>query len=962
MILVKTLLHTLWQAGGLALLLWIALRRVSTPTARYRLTLGTLAVILGTTLITWAVLNQSVSEPAAPDLASPTIPEYKPSGVSPTANFGEPSVIAYWTPIHKPAEETRWSGWLALAWLLGAALMLTRAGIQVAGAERLRRSCKPLEDSRITQLLTEAQLALNLTRRICVAVTDKLTSPAVVGVIVPTLILPLTLLTTLTPEQIRFILLHELAHIRRGDYFANLFQLFIEALLFFNPAVWWISHQVRREREACCDALAIELSGAPVDYARTLLHVAETVLNPPPAAAPAFSDNPREPSSLTDRVQRLLVPGYRPALRLTWRAMLAAIVVGGTLLFLSAVGAKSTVGAVLSPKMKTATEASNNPISSNDATKPTGILTEAQFRNALRTIERRSGLTLDNDAELKFLGDRHPQVQTPQVKNGLAGADNSKSVGMSDWEIGTHRTRISNQWFYYRVRSGHATNNLPPELQAIAEAEAISENIARLEKSIAVSKRQKSYASSEENKTLRHWIHYRVGTNLTVTAVKGRTAILKKLSEIRLENFTCDRQPLNEVLIRLSTESRLNDPNKKGIYLAVVSEKSSDVNLGEINSIPITIRPSLGKPSLWDVLTLVVKGAEKPIEFYISDDSVIFMLQSQNILRSSNHPVQVFAKTFKADPVLLAKALGMPTPPPEVVVTSTNDSAAAQDIRKTFMRIGVDLNPAQEKMFYYKPRSGAFYARATFNDLEAIENFITANCTPPPQVNIKTRFVEIPKSLFTPAWLNAASNAFLRPLTNPEVTLNMLTEAQTADVLKRIERRDGIELLCEGQVTTLTERQAQISVSEVKTIVTGISTNKSGAVVPEAHPVPLGPVIDMLPTVTSDGASIRLEVSPTIIEFVGYDTNTAQQFVPIVENGETNYTTLPLPIFHVKQITRDAIVPDRRTLILGNLTTTEIAKQPNGEMRTNNVTSIQSNLLFILITPTIIDSNGNRAK
>ena len=198
MIVVKTLLHTLWQAGSLALLLWIALRRVATPSSRYRLTLGTLAAILGTTILTWAVLNQSTAKPAASDYPLETIPAYKPSTTPRTANLGEPSVIAYATPIAKPAQETRWSGWLALAWLLGSALMLTRAGIQVAGAERLRRSCKPLDDSRITQLLAEAQRALNLTRRIRVAVTDKLTSPAVVGVIVPTLILPLTLLSTLS--------------------------------------------------------------------------------------------------------------------------------------------------------------------------------------------------------------------------------------------------------------------------------------------------------------------------------------------------------------------------------------------------------------------------------------------------------------------------------------------------------------------------------------------------------------------------------------------------------------------------------------------------------------------------------------------------------------------------------------------------------------------------------------------
>jgi type II secretory pathway component GspD/PulD (secretin) len=186
----------------------------------------------------------------------------------------------------------------------------------------------------------------------------------------------------------------------------------------------------------------------------------------------------------------------------------------------------------------------------------------------------------------------------------------------------------------------------------------------------------------------------------------------------------------------------------------------------------------------------------------------------------------------------------------------------------------------------------------------------------------------------------------------------ILSETQMAEIKKRIERRDGIELLSEGQVTTLTERQAQISVSEIKTIVTGISTNKNASVEPEAQPVALGPVFDVLPTVTSDGASIRLEVIPTFIEFVGYDTNTAHQPAPKVVNGETNYTTLPLPIFRVKQITHDAVVPDGRTLILGNLTT----KQPNGEMRITDVTSTQTNLLFVLVTPTIIDPAGNRAK
>lgn len=345
--LVGALLHSLWQGAIIAIALAVLMRRLTNPVTRYRCALGLLGVLVTASIVTWAVLN---APPAPAPLASP-IPtaELDPAPHAPAQTVPDSAdkVIAFGT-MASPTEPTHWTAWLALTWMVGTMAMLLRAGIKVAGAEKLRRSCQPLHDEPMLALVVEACRAVALARKIRVAVTDKLTSPAVVGVIVPTLILPLSLFSTLTPEQIRFILLHELAHIRRGDYLANLFQLFAEALLFFNPAVWWISHQIRREREACCDALAIELSGAPADYAKTLVRVAENILQPAPTAAVAFGEDGREPSSLADRVQRLLIPGYRPALRLTWRAMAMSLLVGVTLLVLSAVGTRSTVGAILS--------------------------------------------------------------------------------------------------------------------------------------------------------------------------------------------------------------------------------------------------------------------------------------------------------------------------------------------------------------------------------------------------------------------------------------------------------------------------------------------------------------------------------------------------------------------------------------------------------------------------------------
>ncbi len=72
------------------------------------------------------------------------------------------------------------------------------------------------------------------------------------------------------PELVEALLAHELAHIRRHDYLINVLQGFAEAALFYHPAVWWISHHVREERERCCDDIAVAVCGDPLTYVRAL--------------------------------------------------------------------------------------------------------------------------------------------------------------------------------------------------------------------------------------------------------------------------------------------------------------------------------------------------------------------------------------------------------------------------------------------------------------------------------------------------------------------------------------------------------------------------------------------------------------------------------------------------------------------------------------------------------------------
>ena len=99
-------------------------------------------------------------------------------------------------------------------------------------------------------------------------------TPSVIGLIRPLVLLPIAALSSLSPGQVEALLAHELAHIRRRDYAVNLLQTVAETLLFFHPAIWWVSSRIREAREYCCDDVAVEVCGEPAAYAAALAELA----------------------------------------------------------------------------------------------------------------------------------------------------------------------------------------------------------------------------------------------------------------------------------------------------------------------------------------------------------------------------------------------------------------------------------------------------------------------------------------------------------------------------------------------------------------------------------------------------------------------------------------------------------------------------------------------------------------
>jgi TonB family protein len=171
----------------------------------------------------------------------------------------------------------------------------------------------------------------------------------------PVVLIPLGCLSGLSPTQVEAILAHELAHIRRHDYLVSVLQSVVEALLFYHPAVWWVSRHIRREREHCCDDLAVKFGGDALTYARalSLLEERRSVL---PAIALGANGG-----ILTMRIKRLLGLKQSPAASQLAALALLGIVIAATAVCIgTAARAQSSRTTQATPTLSTITVATED--------------------------------------------------------------------------------------------------------------------------------------------------------------------------------------------------------------------------------------------------------------------------------------------------------------------------------------------------------------------------------------------------------------------------------------------------------------------------------------------------------------------------------------------------------------------------------------------------------------------------
>lgn len=188
-----------------------------------------------------------------------------------------------------------------LFWFIGANLLLLRLIVGFVYVQQLKvQSINPVKDE-VLGIMEDLQAKMRLNIPISLFESAKAVVPMTIGWIKPIILLPAGIMSGLTVSQLEAVLAHELAHIKRYDYLINIFQSCVEILFFYHPATWFISAQVRDERENCCDDYAVNICGDRLALAKALTQVA--TFQQQPRLAMAFG---AKRQTFMDRIKRIV--------------------------------------------------------------------------------------------------------------------------------------------------------------------------------------------------------------------------------------------------------------------------------------------------------------------------------------------------------------------------------------------------------------------------------------------------------------------------------------------------------------------------------------------------------------------------------------------------------------------------------------------------------------------------------
>ncbi|NQY36898.1 MAG: M56 family metallopeptidase [Alteromonadaceae bacterium] len=256
-----TLIHFLWQGLVVALALKSLFIVISNKRSQLRYAFASLSMLINLLLpfITFFIIYK-------PDYLQLTNQLQSAHTMLPSLN------ITAGTSAH--SSMITYLPYVSIVWFAAVLTLSVKLLMEIYNVNQLSKSSVSLADSKITARFIHLVKQINLNKTPRLLISLKTDVPMAIGWLKPVVLIPASMITGLTPTQLDMLILHELAHIRRHDYLMNFLQTLIEILLFFHPAVQWVSNQMRNEREYCSDDIAVQNCGDPLAYAHTLADTA----------------------------------------------------------------------------------------------------------------------------------------------------------------------------------------------------------------------------------------------------------------------------------------------------------------------------------------------------------------------------------------------------------------------------------------------------------------------------------------------------------------------------------------------------------------------------------------------------------------------------------------------------------------------------------------------------------------
>lgn len=295
-----TVLHSLWQGLIIGLILSLILMNSQAKTAeiRYRISFGALLLMLISSIGTFLFLWQKPTEIRNPisdiDILRGPISVDR---LLETPTFFEN--IQWFFNENAPI--------IVLMWGLGVIFFSIRLIGGLVFIQELRTQQLFYLESEWQNRVNIFKNKLKINRAVGIAESALIAVPMTLGWLKPLILLPIGTINKMNTGEVEAILAHELAHIAGRDYLLNILQSVIEIIFYFNPAVWWVSANIRAERENRCDDIAVSLSNNALTYAKALLSIQE--MQQPDARlfglTLTFADNRRK-GFLLKRIKRIL--------------------------------------------------------------------------------------------------------------------------------------------------------------------------------------------------------------------------------------------------------------------------------------------------------------------------------------------------------------------------------------------------------------------------------------------------------------------------------------------------------------------------------------------------------------------------------------------------------------------------------------------------------------------------------